>query len=140
MIIDGEVLYRHGYWGPADRKKSSNTKEYRKLVNDVEDALKRGLLGGCEVFMFTYNMVTEGAYYKGNSLSQEMYECTLSLKELEMEGGFLLHVIHCTGTRMIAQGTDGLSRGVMWEGVMGGTPMSAYIPLHESPLQRDPSL
>ena len=69
-----------------------------------------------------------------------MYECTLSLKELEMEGGFLLHVIHCTGTRMIAQGTDGLSRGVMWEGVMGGTPMSAYILLRESPLQRDPSL
>ena len=61
LIIDGEVLYRHGYWGPADRKKSSNTKEYRNLVNNVEDALKRGLQGGCEVFMFTDNMVTEGA-------------------------------------------------------------------------------
>ena len=57
-----------------------------------------------------------------------------------MEGGFLLHVIHCAGTRMIAQGTDRLSRGVMWEGFMRGTPMSAYIPLHESPLQRDPLL
>ena len=61
LIIDGEVLYRHGYWGPADQKKSSNTKEYRNLVNAVEDALKRGLMEGCEVFMFTEHMVTEGA-------------------------------------------------------------------------------
>ena len=75
----------------------------------MEDALKRGLLGGCEVFMFTDNMVTEGAYYKGNSPLQDMYEYTLSLKELDMEGDFLLHVIHCSGTRMIAQGTEGLS-------------------------------
>ena len=88
--------------------------------------------------MFTDNMVTEGAYYKGKSPAQDMYQCTLSLKDLEMEGGFLIHVIHCAGTRMIAQGTDRLSRGVMWEGFMRGTPMSAYIPLHESPLQRDP--
>ena len=90
--------------------------------------------------MFTDNMVTEGAYYKGKSPAQDMYQCTLSLKDLEMEGGFLIHVIHCAGTRMIAQGTDRLSRGVMWEGFMRGTPMSAYIPLHESPLQRDPLL
>ena len=69
LIIDDEVLYWHGDWGPADRKKPSNTKEYRNLVNAVEDALKRGLMEGCEVFMFTYNMVTEGAYYKGNSPS-----------------------------------------------------------------------
>ena len=40
--------------------------------------------------MFTDNMVTEGAYYKVNSPSQDMYECNLSLKELEMEGDFLL--------------------------------------------------
>ena len=90
LIIDGEVVYRHGDWGPADRKNPSNTKEYRNLVNAGEDALERGLLGGCKVFMFTDNMVTEGAYYKVNSPSQDMYECNLSLKELEMEGDFLL--------------------------------------------------
>ena len=27
LIIDSEVVYRQGDWGPADRKKPSNTKE-----------------------------------------------------------------------------------------------------------------
>jgi hypothetical protein len=45
-----------------------------------------------------------------------------------------------SGTRMIAQGTDGLSRGDHSAGVMQGLPMTQFIPLHLSALERQPSL
>ena len=51
-----------------------------------------------------------------------------------------LQVIHVSGTRMIAQGTDGLSRGNFLEGVMAGQDILTYVPLHESALDRSKSL
>ena len=37
-----------------------------------------------------------------------------------MKGGFTLHVVHVAGTRMMSQGTDGVSRDSLMEGVMAG--------------------
>jgi hypothetical protein len=34
------------------------------------------------------------------------------------------------GSRMIAQGTDGVSRGLLTEGVTAGLDMLSFIPLH----------
>ena len=51
-----------------------------------------------------------------------------------------LHVIHVAGTRMIAQGTDGLSRGDLNTGVFGNKEMSVFVPLHLSAFERSPSL
>jgi hypothetical protein len=51
-----------------------------------------------------------------------------------------LNIIHCAGTRMIAQGTDGISRGDLTEGVMGGDPILEHIPLHLGALDRSPSV
>jgi hypothetical protein len=39
-------------------------------------------------------------------------------------------VCHVAGRHMIAQGTDGLSRGVLNECIMAGQPMTSFIPLH----------
>jgi len=47
-----------------------------------------------------------------------------------MYSGISLHVVHVAGTRMIRQGTDGLSRGNFSTGVMNGVPMSNFVPLH----------
>ena len=41
---------------------------------------------------------------------------------------------------MIAQGTDGLSRGDLLEGVLNGEKMMSFIPLHVSALEREPAL
>ncbi len=41
---------------------------------------------------------------------------------------------------MIAQGTNGLSRGDYTEGVMSGESMLAHVPLHASALTRQPSI
>ena len=52
----------------------------------------------------------------------------------------VLHIIHVAGTRMIAQGTDGLSRGDLLEGVMKGIDFLSYVPVHLSALDRSPEL
>jgi hypothetical protein len=51
-----------------------------------------------------------------------------------------IQLIHVAGTRMIEQGTDGLSRGNMIEGVMTGKRMLDFIPIHKSALERSPGL
>jgi hypothetical protein len=48
--------------------------------------------------------------------------------------------VHVAGTRMIEQGTDGLSRGDMLEGVMRGDGMLKHVPLHLDALERFPPL
>ena len=51
-----------------------------------------------------------------------------------------IHFIRVSGTRMIAQGSNGLSRGNVSEGVMHGETMSSFIVLNESTLKRSPAL
>jgi hypothetical protein len=58
-----------------------------------------------------------------------------------MHGVALIHLIHFAGKRMMAQGIDGLSQGVMTQGVMRGSPLEDFVPLHLDPLARQgPSL
>ena len=57
-----------------------------------------------------------------------------------MQEGCKLHLIHVAGSRMIVQGTDGLSRGDVGEGVMGGARMMSFVPLHLSVLERSPGM
>ena len=46
----------------------------------------------------------------------------------EKDGGFILHVIHISGNQMKALGVDGLSRGDLTEGMMGGQdPLSNIL-------------
>jgi hypothetical protein len=93
-----------------------------------------------EVFLFTDNTTAEGCFYKGNSPSKLLFHLILRLRVLEMTGRIKLHVIHVSGSRMIAQGTDGLSRGGYGDGVMSGASMLSFVPLHFSALDRMPSL
>eukprot|EP00978_Attheya_sp_CCMP212_P002155 scaffold4461_cov48-Attheya_sp.AAC.1 len=59
--------------------------------------------------MFTDNSTAEAAYWKGTSKSRKLFELVLMLKKLEVKYDIILHVIHVSGKRMMAQGTDGLS-------------------------------
>jgi hypothetical protein len=49
-------------------------------------------------------------------------------------------VSHVAGSRMIAQGMDGVSRGLLTEGVTTGLDMLSFVPLHLSAFERRPSL
>jgi hypothetical protein len=99
-----------------------------------------GLLRGSEVFIFTDNTTAKGAYYKGNTDSPVLFELVLRLQTIDMTGLVKLHVIHVAGARMIAQGTDGLSRGDYSSGVMSGVSILGFIPLHLTAVSRSPSL
>jgi len=57
-----------------------------------------------------------------------------------MQQGCCVNIIHIAGSRMISQGTDGLSRGDANEGVMTGRSMLEFVPLHRTCLARSPLL
>jgi hypothetical protein len=68
--------------------------------------------------------------------SKRLFKLTLDLRKLQMNDGLMLHVILVAGRRMIAQGTDGLSRGSTYQGVMTGSSFLDYVTLHRNALER----
>lgn len=60
--------------------------------------------------------------------------------KLEMAGALFLQIIWVAGTRMIEQGTDGLSRGDLSNGVMAGESMLTFVPLNKTAQDRSPAL
>ena len=139
-VSSSGVKYRFGTWGREMDKGSSNLRELKNLVDTLKVMAESGELEGAEVFIFTDNSTAEAAYFKGSSKSRLLFELILELRELEMKAKTKIHFIHVAGTRMIAQGSDGLSRGNVSEGVMRGTPMDSFIPLNEGAIQRSPQL
>jgi hypothetical protein len=97
-------------------------------------------LAGSEIFIFTDNSTAEAAFWKGTSKSRRLFELVLRLKELEMKHELIIHVLHVSGRRMIAQGTDSLSRADHSEGVMQGLDIQAFIPLHLTPTAQEPNI
>lgn len=53
-----------------------------------------------------------------------------------MGGNLKPQMIHVAGTKMIQQGTDGLSHGDLSGGVLAGQDMLSFIPLHETVIER----
>ncbi len=51
-----------------------------------------------------------------------------------------IHVIHISGKRMIVQGTDGCSRGLLMEGVIAGEDMLTFVDLSRSAVECSSSL
>ena len=87
------------------------------------------------MFLFTDNSTAEAVFYKGNSTSRPLFELMLRLRKLEMAGDLILHVIHVAGTRMVAEGADGGSRGDLNQGVMAGQSILDFVPLHLTALE-----
>jgi hypothetical protein len=136
----GGTLYRYGIWGRDADNSSSNYRELRNVVESLEEAYDDTHLQNCEVHVFTDNSTAEGAYYRGNSPSKLLFELVLRLRRLEMHGNLILHLTHVAGTRMVSQGTDGLSRGLVTGGVMIHQPMLQFVPLHLPACDRCPAL
>ncbi len=99
-----------------------------------------GYLANSEFWLFTDNLTAESCFYKGGLSSKTLHKLVLRLKRAELEAEFTLFVIHVAGTRMIAQGTDGLSCGIILKGVMSGKNMLHFVPLVQSARERQPIL
>ena len=103
---------RFGIWGQDAEDQSSNYCELRNLVETVEEEALDGYLTGGELWLFTDNTTAEGCFFRGGSSSKLLHELVLRLRRTEVEYDLTLHVVHVAGTRMIAKGTHGLSRGI----------------------------
>ena len=108
------------------------------MVESLEEEGEEGNLDNAEVFMFTDNSTVESCVSRGSSSSPKLLELVIRLQSLSMRVGIKINVFHIAGTRMIAQGTDGVSRGFLGEGVMDGAAMSAFVPIHRSAVERSP--
>jgi hypothetical protein len=88
--------------------------------------------------MFTDNSTVEACVSRGSSTSERLLGLVVRLQALLLRVGMKIHIFHIAGTRMIAQGTDGVSRGFLGQGVMDGEAMSAFVPIHLSALEHLP--
>ncbi|GFH55601.1 hypothetical protein CTEN210_12077 [Chaetoceros tenuissimus] len=118
--LNGNVVFRFGIWGDDMDLTSSNYKEASNDIKSIEAMGEQGLLDGTEVFFFTDNSTAEAVFFNGSSKSPLLFDLVLRLHKIEMCYKCKVHFIHCVGTRMISQGTDGLSHGNLLSGVMAG--------------------
>jgi len=134
------IAYTHGIWSSHTEQWSFNLRELSNLVSVLEEGAADGSLIDTKVWLFTDNSTSESVFWKGHSPSPLLNELALRLWVLEMGGRIKINMVHIPRTRMIAQGTDGLSCGDYTEGVMSGDSMLAHVPLHLSALDRQPSI
>lgn len=128
--------FRIGVWGAAEHPESSNWKEFTNVVEALEEEGELGNLNQAEIFMFTDNSTVESCAEKGSSSSKKLLQLIVRLHSLSTRLGVKIHIFHVAGTRMIAQGTDGVSRGYLAQGVMAGEAMSVHIPIYLSAVER----
>jgi hypothetical protein len=127
---DVDMFY--GLWDKKTSGNSSNWREFYNQVLGVERGIKSGNIpNGTEIFLFTDNFVTEWAFHRGTSKSKMLFDLILRLRKLEMRGKLFIHLIWVAGTRMIEQGTDGVSWGDLSNGVMTGRSMLEFVPLNQ---------
>jgi hypothetical protein len=137
-----EVHADFGKWmEDVTDNESSNFREAANLVIRLKRMLKSGeLKKGTEVFVFTDNQVAESTYFRGSAKNSKLHQLILGLRKLEMEGQLIIHFVWMAGTRMIEQGSDGLSRSEFSSGVMTGEDFLKYLPLNETAFERQPHL
>lgn len=141
LLGEDDVDVFYGTWDEWAAQHSSNWREFYNQVLAIERGIADGTIPkGTEIFMFTDNFVTERAYFRGTSKSKELFDLVLRLRRLEMTGELFIHLIWVAGTRMIAQGTDGVSRGDLRSGVLSGRAMLQYVPLNLGVASRSPEL
>jgi hypothetical protein len=129
------LFVRQGLW-PSDQDESSNYRELKNLVDVTYEEAGAGYLKGAEFWLFMDNSTAERCFHKGSSSSKLLHKLVLKLRKLEFNFDFSLFFMHVSGTRMIAQGTDGLSHGLLLEGVLGGHGILSFVDLARTAIER----
>jgi hypothetical protein len=141
FLFDDDIEYTIGTWGEEEEGESSNYKELRNTLDAIKRHGAEGKLSDSMIFFCTDNSTVENALYHGRSkASRALHELVVRMKVLEAKHSFQFLVIHVAGERMKAQGTDGVSRGQLTEGVMNGESMLSFLPMHETALKWHPQL
>ena len=80
------------------------------MVTRVKRLVLEGRIDeGSEVFVVTDNAVSESIFYKGSTKVSLLHDLVVELRKIELEKKLIIHVIWCSGKRMIQIGVDGLS-------------------------------
>ena len=140
MDYNDSVRYRIGIWGSDEQSESSNYREFANLVETLEQEFVEQRLKDQTVIMATDNSTVEAAIFKGNSTSKKLFDLVVRFKVLELRSGCNFIVTHVSGVRMQLQGTDGISRGNLMEGISLGKSMLQFCPWGVSALDRCPAL
>jgi hypothetical protein len=106
------------------------------VVDTVRDEAIAGNLKDSMIILCTDNSTVEASLIKGNSSSKKLFNLTLEVCLLEMLEGAKIVVSHVSGEMMNAQGTDGVSRGQLKEGLSSGQSMLSFVSFHLSAVQR----
>ena len=130
------MRYRIGIWGKDQEDESSNYREFANLVETLESEAESNRLNDVHLIIATDNSTVEASIYKGNSTNEKLFDLIVRLRFLELKVGGKFIVTHVSGKRMISQGTDGISRGHLREGVSIGQSMLSFCPWHKSALDR----
>jgi hypothetical protein len=103
-----------GTWKTAVHSFSSNWKELKTLELTLARELARngGQSQHTTCFYFTDNIVTYYVVSGGSARSPSLQALLYRIKNLELELGCFLEVVHVPGTVIIEQGSDDLSRGL----------------------------
>ena len=96
-----KLYFRYRQWTSIAGEESPNYRELYNLVETIESLYSEGKLRYCKIFFFTDNIVADYAYYKGSSSCKALFDLVLRLRLVQQKGGFMLHVVHVAGTRMI---------------------------------------
>jgi hypothetical protein len=96
--------------------------------------------GRSEIFIFTDNMTSEAAFWKGLPSPPLLFNLVLRLRQRKMDHNLILHVVHVWGKRMIDQRTDGLSQADHSTGAVTGRDIRHWVPLNRGAVARSPVL
>ena len=110
------------------------------MVNGIREESEKGNLHHAVLFLCTDNSTVEGAVTKGNTPSPRLFELIMELKRCQMLHEFMVHVIHVSGTRMISQGTDGVSRGDIKQVMTIDKPIRQLVPINISAMDLSATL
>jgi len=140
MDYGAHTHYRVGVWGKDTEDESSNYRELANIVETIEEEVNNGKLTGATLVMATDNTTVESSLYKGNTASEKLFDLMVRFRQAELRSGGKFIVTHVSGERMKSQGTDGISRGQLKEGVSVGDYMLTFCPWGKSALDRSGTL
>ena len=119
--------YRFGVWNEEGDGTSSNYRECCDLVYTLKELGRKRNLQGKETFLCTDNMVSKIIAASGSSKLDTLFDLVVRLHCVIMRFKCNVRLIHVEGTWVINQGTDALSRGDMYEGIMKGGTMLYFL-------------
>ncbi len=140
MQTTAGLPYRIGVWLGREGNETSNFREFRNVVEALEDEGESGRLKDCRAFFCTNNLTVESAIYKGSSGSEKLHALVVWYHCLESKYGITVTTSHISGKRMIAKGADGLSQGLLSEGVMTLDSIISFVPFHLLAIERSPAV